>query len=80
MGFQRNLYELAEHVWNVLLETGTGERAASVVYDRAYSSFAQIEEEWNGTYMSCFQGVEIFHISGITAALSKLAKYDGCVS
>ncbi|NSQ93139.1 sugar kinase [Enterococcus faecalis] len=52
------------------LETGTGERAASVVYDRAYSSFAQIEEmEWD--LHELFSGVEIFHISGITAALSK---------
>ncbi len=52
------------------METGTGERAASVVYDRAYSSFAQIEEmEWD--LHELFSGVEIFHISGITAALSK---------
>ena len=52
------------------LETGTGERAASVVYDRACSSFAQIEEmEWD--LHELFSGVEIFHISGITAALSK---------
>ena len=58
---------------NVLLETGTGERAASVVYDRAYSSFAQIEEmEWD--LHELFSGVEIFHISGITAALSKIGK------
>lgn len=55
------------------METGTGERAASVVYDRAYSSFAQIEEmEWD--LHELFSGVEIFHISGITAALSKRGK------
>ncbi|MBE8848659.1 MULTISPECIES: sugar kinase [Enterococcus] len=52
------------------METGVGERAASVIYDRAGSSFALMEEnEWNGKQL--FQGAEIFHISGITPALSQ---------
>lgn len=50
------------------MEAGIGERAASVIYDRAGSSFATMEEnEWPE---DLFSGKDIFHISGITAALS----------
>ncbi|MFD2305479.1 sugar kinase [Enterococcus termitis] len=70
------------------LETGIGERAANVVYDRAGSSFAMMETiEWDSEKL--FAGVDIFHISGITPALSdswkkqtliliKAAKQAGC--
>lgn len=52
------------------METGVGERAASVIYDRAGSSFALMkEDEWNVKQL--FQGTEVFHISGITPALSQ---------
>lgn len=52
------------------LETGIGERAASVIYDRAGSSFAEMEKlEWE--LASLFKEADIFHISGITPALSK---------
>ncbi|MGX7264757.1 sugar kinase [Enterococcus crotali] len=52
------------------LETGIGERAASVIYDRAGSSFAEMEGlEWD--LATLFNDVDIFHISGITPALSK---------
>lgn len=70
------------------LESGIGERAASVIYDRAGSSFATMKEpEW--ALEALFKDVEIFHISGITPALSddwkvstitliKAAKEAGC--
>ncbi|MGG0516458.1 sugar kinase [Bacillus pseudomycoides] len=51
------------------LEAGTGERGASVIYDRAYSSFSLMaEDEWNSAKI--FKDVDIFHVSGITPALS----------
>ncbi|MEI5993823.1 sugar kinase [Candidatus Enterococcus mansonii] len=71
------------------LETGVGERGASVVYDRAGSSFAQMEEiEWDVAEL--FREVDLFHVSGITPALSekwqtmtleliKQAKKAGCL-
>lgn len=51
------------------LETGVGERGASVIYDRVGSSFAQMEKlEWD--LANLFKGVAVFHVSGITPALS----------
>lgn len=51
------------------LEQGVGIRAANVVYDRAYSSFSQMKEnEWER--LDLFAGVDLFHLSGITPALS----------
>lgn len=52
------------------MESGSGERATSVIYDRAGSSFATMESlEWDLTAL--FTGIDIFHISGITPALSE---------
>lgn len=51
------------------MEAGIGERAASVIYDRAGSSFATLTElPWS--YKELFNEVDLFHVSGITAALS----------
>lgn len=51
------------------LETGTGERASNVTYDRKGSSFTEvIEVEWDTKTL--FKEVDIFHITGITPALS----------
>ena len=51
------------------LEAGVGERGASVVYDRTGSSFAVMERiEWE--LEELFQHTDIFHVSGITPALS----------
>lgn len=51
------------------VETGIGQRASTVTYDRQYSSFSQLENlVWK--LDSLFEGVELFHISGITPALS----------
>lgn len=52
------------------VESGIGQRAASVVYDRAGSSFASMTSlEWEPDKL--FADVDIFHVSGITPALSK---------
>ncbi|TPV46630.1 sugar kinase [Bacillus dicomae] len=51
------------------LERGTGKRASLVLYDRAYSSFAQMKNvEWN--IDDLFKNVSLFHVSGISLALS----------
>ena len=51
------------------LEQGVGIKAANVVYDRAYSSFSQMKEnEWER--LDLFAGIDLFHLSGITPALS----------
>ena len=58
-----------ERLGNYYLESGTGERAAKVIYDRSRSSFAVMEDlEWD--LKELFKTVDILHISGITPALS----------
>jgi 2-dehydro-3-deoxygluconokinase len=54
------------------LETGSGYRGSNVVYDRANSAIATIEE---GTFNweKIFEGKTWFHWSGITAAISENA-------
>lgn len=71
------------------LEMGSGARASQVIYDRKGSSFAEMTElEWEIDQL--FKDVTIFHISGITPALSnnwrsmtleliKAAKKAGCM-
>ncbi|MEI5990089.1 hypothetical protein A5881_001582 [Enterococcus termitis] len=70
------------------VEQGIGQKATSVVYDRQGSVFAMMHElDWNSSKL--FEGIDIFHISGITPALSKqwqeftiklvkAAKSNGC--
>ncbi len=49
---------------------GTACRASQVIYDRAYSSFSQVATDiWSDTNL--FEGIDLFHVSGITPALSK---------
>lgn len=51
------------------LENGVGERTSSVIYDRANSSFSEMDTlEWE--LDSLFDNVEVLHVSGITPALS----------
>lgn len=51
------------------LEEGVGGRASQATYDRAGSSFALINTcPWNLDEL--FSGVELFHITGVTPALS----------
>lgn len=69
------------------LEQGVGVRSAKVIYDRANSSFAEIKKnEWSS---DLFTDANLFHVSGITCALSddwsaliveliKSAKQAGC--
>jgi 2-dehydro-3-deoxygluconokinase len=56
------------------LDSGVGERSSAVIYDRANSSFASLQEmEWD--YEQLFENADILHLSGITPALSeKLAE------
>jgi 2-dehydro-3-deoxygluconokinase len=52
------------------LEKGASQRPSKVVYDRAHSSIAEAKQEdfdWN----KIFDGVDFFHFTGITPALSK---------
>ena len=52
------------------LEFGANPRASSVLYDRAGSAISTLapgEVDWKKT----FEGCELFHVSGITPALSK---------
>lgn len=59
-----------ERLGTYYMETGSGERAASVIYDRAHSSFAQVtKDEWQMDEV--FDETTLFHVSGITPALSK---------
>jgi len=59
------------------LETGAVSRGSKVVYDRAHSSIAEIKSgmiDWD----AIFQGVEWFHWTGITPAISQGAA-DVCL-
>ncbi|MEN0658669.1 sugar kinase [Caldifermentibacillus hisashii] len=59
-----------ERLGTYYLEHGAGTRKSNVVYDRAYSSFATAKKlPWS--YDELFEGIDLFHVSGITAALSK---------
>lgn len=52
------------------LETGAGLRPANVIYDRQYSTIAMMEDlEWDLDEL--FENVSLFHVTGITLALSK---------
>ncbi len=59
------------------LETGAVSRGSKVVYDRAHSAIAEIQKgmiDWD----SVFEGVEWFHWTGITPAISQGAA-DVCL-
>ena len=59
------------------LETGAVSRGSKVVYDRAHSAIAEIEEgmvDWENV----FEGVQWFHWTGITPAISQGAA-DVCL-
>jgi 2-dehydro-3-deoxygluconokinase len=52
------------------LDSGVGERSSAVIYDRANSSFASVQEkEWD--FNQLFENATILHVSGITPALSE---------
>lgn len=59
-----------ERVGIYFLETGADDRASVVVYDRAHSAIAEAGPgsfDWD----AIFHGVDWFHVSGITPALSQ---------
>ncbi|MFF2449215.1 PfkB family carbohydrate kinase [Neobacillus sp. NPDC058068] len=58
-----------ERLGSYYVESGVGERSAQVIYDRKYSSFSNLKsEELN--FEEIFNGAHLFHVSGITLALS----------
>jgi 2-dehydro-3-deoxygluconokinase len=61
-----------ERVGIYFLETGSDDRSSVVVYDRAHSAISDAGPgsfDWDAV----FQGVDWFHVSGITPALSQSA-------
>lgn len=54
------------------LETGANQRASKVVYDREYSSIA-LAKPGDINWEKAFEGVDWFHITGITPAISESA-------
>lgn len=52
------------------VESGIGNRPGQVIYDRKFSSFSQIKKE-NIEWDRILEGVELFHTTGITLALSE---------
>lgn len=62
-----------ERLGTYYLETGVGQRSSQVTYDRKYSSFSMLKADeinWD----EVFSGAELFHVSGITPALSPSLK------
>ncbi|WP_462405402.1 PfkB family carbohydrate kinase [Gracilibacillus sp. Marseille-QA3620] len=55
------------------VESGIGPRSAQVTYDRQYSSVSQLEAE-EIDFEKVFRGATLFHVSGITVALSPKMK------
>src|SRR5699024_5121828 len=62
-----------ERLGTYYLETGIGERSAQVTYDRKYSSITQLAKE-ELDFDEIFQQADLFHVSGITPALSPTLK------
>lgn len=59
-----------ERLGTYYLETGAGPRMPNVVYDRTHSSFSTVKEiPWS--FDQLFKEIDLFHISGITTALSQ---------
>ncbi|WP_291648213.1 sugar kinase [Clostridium sp.] len=52
------------------LETGSGNRGSKVIYDRLDSAFGSILEE-DINIREALNGIDIFHVSGITLAISE---------
>lgn len=70
-GVNTNYIELGgERIGSYYLESGAGIRAASVLYDRKYSSFSVMSKfSWQADEL--FDENTIFHVTGITLALSE---------
>jgi len=59
-----------ERLGTYYLESGVGERSAQVVYDRKYSSFSSLILEELDLLEEILKDASLFHVSGITLALS----------
>lgn len=62
-----------ERIGTYYLESGIGERSAVVTYDRKDSSIANIKED-EIDFESIFEGAALFHVTGITPALSPVLR------
>ncbi|WP_223592556.1 sugar kinase [Neobacillus bataviensis] len=62
-----------ERLGTYYLEVGAGARGAQVTYDRKHSSFSQLTVD-EVSFTEIFQGADLFHVSGITPALSNSLK------
>ncbi|MFL6556310.1 MAG: PfkB family carbohydrate kinase [Bacillus sp. (in: firmicutes)] len=58
-----------ERLGTYYVESGVGPRSAQVTYDRKYSSFSQLKID-EIDFDEIFQDASLFHVTGITAALS----------
>lgn len=58
-----------ERLGTYYVESGVGARSAQVTYDRKHSSFSQIISE-EMQFDDIFQDADLFHVTGITPALS----------
>lgn len=65
-----HLLKGGERLGTYYLEAGVGERSAQVTYDRKYSSFSQLKVD-EVTIEAILQGAVLFHVTGITLALSE---------
>ena len=64
----RRIARAGERMGLYFVTSGAGMRATEVIYDRAYSSFAEAPvSAWD--WDTLFDGVDWFHLSGITPAL-----------
>jgi 2-dehydro-3-deoxygluconokinase len=62
-----------ERLGTYYLESGVGPRSAQVTYDRKYSSISQLAIN-ELDFDAIFQGADLFHVTGITAALAPTMK------
>lgn len=59
-----------ERLGTYYVESGVGPRSAQVTYDRKYSSISQLAID-EVDFTEIFAGADLFHVTGITAALSQ---------
>jgi 2-dehydro-3-deoxygluconokinase len=66
------LWTKADRLGLYFVEYGASPRASSVIYDRAFSAISRIEPG-QVNWRDVFDGCRVFHVSGITPALSDQA-------
>ena len=68
----KNITRGGDRLGIYFVEKGASQRASTVLYDRAHSAIAEAKSE-DFDWAKIFEGVDWFHFTGITPALS-----DGC--